>query len=414
MSKYSPLAEYLQHHDRTEVTLSFDKIEQIIGEKLPPTADSYRPFWANSTVKDGHPGRLWLSVGWRQVSLDRANRLVTFSRAENMSSDLESLRPQKKELLYDLLKEAGFSVEEWHRTIRGDPVKKFKSNGRFCYEWCFGSVEEGFALCLWFDELTVDKHGRVVFDHNVRDTRAELLATKNDETADQKKRNSAAEKIPRAERLDDAIKESARRGLAVRILIGERDPRKIEEVPEEASSVERRLLDKIDWYIHSYDTKTGACLVVRGVEPDASGSDEEYGDDVTYDEVQNRAIKTRRGQTRFRQQLLDAYRRGCAITGSRITELLEAAHIVPHSLMTNYSTRNGLLLKTDIHTLYDLHLISVDATYTVHVSRRLANTDYGKLHGKKLEIFPDRSADQPSSTALEKRHALFLEEERTR
>ena len=101
-------------------------------------------------MKDGHPGRLWRGAGWRQVRLDLTGRHVSFRRADGMTSDLEVLKPQTKRLLYDLLQDAGFSVEEWHRTSHGDPVENYRSNPRFCYEWCFGSVSEGFAMCFWY------------------------------------------------------------------------------------------------------------------------------------------------------------------------------------------------------------------------------------------------------------------------
>ncbi|WP_157763889.1 DUF7662 domain-containing protein [Paraburkholderia aromaticivorans] len=90
MSKYAPLADYLRNLDRNEVTLSFDEIERILGFSLPPTASRFRPYWSNSGVKDGHPGRLWRDAGWRQVRIDLTGRHVSFRRADAMTSDLES------------------------------------------------------------------------------------------------------------------------------------------------------------------------------------------------------------------------------------------------------------------------------------------------------------------------------------
>lgn len=112
MSKYAPLADYLRNLDRSEVTLSFDEIERLLGFRLPPTAGRFRPYWSNSGVKDGHPGRLWREAGWRQIRLDLTGRHVSFRRSEAMPFDLESLRPKTKGLLYELLQDAGFSVEE--------------------------------------------------------------------------------------------------------------------------------------------------------------------------------------------------------------------------------------------------------------------------------------------------------------
>lgn len=88
MPKYAPLAAHLAQQNASELTLSFDEIENIIGEKLPGTVDRFRPFWANSRVKDGHPGRLWLDAGWRQVHLDQPNRLVTFRRVDSIQRNM--------------------------------------------------------------------------------------------------------------------------------------------------------------------------------------------------------------------------------------------------------------------------------------------------------------------------------------
>ncbi len=71
-------------------------------------------------------------------------------------------------------------------------------------------------------------------------------------------------------------------------------------------------------------------------------------------------IKIRRGQPRFRQKLLKLYENTCIVTGCRIPELLEAAHILPHSEKNDYSLSNGLLLRADIHTLFDLGMIAID------------------------------------------------------
>lgn len=97
-----------------------------------------------------------------------------------------------------------------------------------------------------------------------------------------------------------------------------------------------------------------------------------------------RSILARRGQQKFRDALLDAYGYRCAITGSRVVAVLEAAHIMPYRGEHTNSIDNGLLLRADIHTLYDLNLITIcRETRTVKISTTLTNTEYKKLHGKK-------------------------------
>ena len=112
-----------------------------------------------------------------------------------------------------------------------------------------------------------------------------------------------------------------------------------------------------------------------------------------------RAIAIRAGQPKFRQNLLNAYGR-CVITGCEVAEVLEAAHIFPYrGEETNHIT-NGLLLRSDIHNLFDLGLISINAdTYTVLVSDQLKESEYFEFAGKKI-FRPEQKADFPSAAAL--------------
>jgi hypothetical protein len=93
--------------------------------------------------------------------------------------------------------------------------------------------------------------------------------------------------------------------------------------------------------------------------------------------------------------------------------LLEAAHIVPHSLVPDYSTRNGLLLRADIHTLFDEHLLSIDGRCKVHISKTLQNSEYWAYNGK-LSRAPERSEDRPSAEGLDAHYLRFREREKAR
>ena len=85
-----------------------------------------------------------------------------------------------------------------------------------------------------------------------------------------------------------------------------------------------------------------------------------------------RAIRLRRGQPAFRATLLEAYGRRCAITGCSVEDVLEAAHITPYlGSLTNHVS-NGLLLPTDIHTLFDCGLLAIEPrTRTVVIAEAL-------------------------------------------
>jgi predicted restriction endonuclease len=100
------------------------------------------------------------------------------------------------------------------------------------------------------------------------------------------------------------------------------------------------------------------------------------------DEKTLREIKTRRGQPEFRQSLLFAFEGKCCITNCCVESVLEAAHIIPHSEESNYSVLNGLLLRADIHTLYDLNLIGIDGNGKVFVSENLRESEYWQFQGK--------------------------------
>lgn len=76
-------------------------------------------------------------------------------------------------------------------------------------------------------------------------------------------------------------------------------------------------------------------------------------------------VALRQGQPAFRNALMDAYERRCAITGCDIAEVLEAAHISPYLGEETNRVRNGLLLRADIHTLFDRGLIRVDRNYRI-------------------------------------------------
>ncbi len=111
--------------------------------------------------------------------------------------------------------------------------------------------------------------------------------------------------------------------------------------------------------------------------------------------------KHRLGQGAFRVLVTDAYQRRCAVTGEKTLPVLEAAHIKPYSEEGPHLTSNGILLKSDIHTLFDKGYITIDEHYMVDVGSRLHEDygngkDYYRYHGKKLLVLPGNISDQPS------------------
>jgi predicted restriction endonuclease len=110
-------------------------------------------------------------------------------------------------------------------------------------------------------------------------------------------------------------------------------------------------------------------------------------------------VKQRQGQPKFRRELIRAYGGRCAITGCAFEALLEAAHIHPYRGVETNRVNNGLLLRADIHTLFDLGLIRIPPDLLVEVSDQLVKSDYANLKGSKLRL-PILAADHPSELAL--------------
>lgn len=110
-------------------------------------------------------------------------------------------------------------------------------------------------------------------------------------------------------------------------------------------------------------------------------------------------IVRRRGQPRFRRKLLKAYGGKCAVTQCDCIEVLEAAHIKPYLGEHSNSVTNGVLLRGDIHTLFDLHLVSMDASGKIKVSKFLRKTSYWALNGTQFHE-PVNANHRPHSKAL--------------
>lgn len=127
-----------------------------------------------------------------------------------------------------------------------------------------------------------------------------------------------------------------------------------------------------------------------------------------------RQIVARRGQPKFRAGLLDAYQGCCAVTGTDAAAVLEAAHIRPYRGPESNAVPNGLLLRADIHTLFDLALLAINPTsLEVAVSKALSGSVYADLDGRPLNL-PAAGSSRPSGDALKSAWDRFIEVEKTR
>jgi putative restriction endonuclease len=128
-------------------------------------------------------------------------------------------------------------------------------------------------------------------------------------------------------------------------------------------------------------------------------------EDITVKKV---LAQFRQNQGRFKALLKKVWSARCAVSGCREESVLEGAHIIPYAAGRDYSKSNGLLLRADIHALFDARLLSVDADGRVHVAASVKDTSYSSLQGKKLTLpkakWPPKLAD-----TFAERHAEYLE-----
>ncbi len=115
-------------------------------------------------------------------------------------------------------------------------------------------------------------------------------------------------------------------------------------------------------------------------------------------------IRPRLGQGAFRVLVTDIYRRRCAVTKERTLPALEAAHIRPYGDGGEHEARNGLLLRRDIHSLFDAGYVTVTPDLHFEVSRRIKEEfdngrHYYALHGQSIDA-PSVVDQRPDSGAL--------------
>lgn len=109
-SRYAPLARWLQQQSlrQEKLSLTFSKIEEILGEALPTSARQHRSWWANDSV--GHvQSRQWLDVGWRVANIAMTEGNVTFARIKEREKSYIGFYSS---VLQELRKVAPFQVRE--------------------------------------------------------------------------------------------------------------------------------------------------------------------------------------------------------------------------------------------------------------------------------------------------------------
>lgn len=173
-----------------------------------------------------------------------------------------------------------------------------------------------------------------------------------------------------------------------------------EHVAEEITLVE--LLPFLDW------DETGRKILVGALAP--NGLDQIDVSEARNDNLNNRvqvSMTQRNGQKKFRHKLLSVYGGACVISGCSVEEVLHACHINPHSRSGINLSCNGIILRADLHDLFDQNLLAIDPqNFVVNVSRRLRDTDYYDYNNRFLVARNDGKT--PSREALQERWKIFI------
>lgn len=116
--------------------------------------------------------------------------------------------------------------------------------------------------------------------------------------------------------------------------------------------------------------------------------------------------RVRKGQAAFRVDVLDGYSRRCAITGEKTLPVLEAAHIKAYANSGPHALSNGILLRSDMHRLFDDGYLTVTRDLKVEVSGRIRTEfengrEYYRFHGADLAYLPSPAAGRPDATYIE-------------
>jgi putative restriction endonuclease len=156
---------------------------------------------------------------------------------------------------------------------------------------------------------------------------------------------------------------------------------------------------------------------LAGTEAVAMDDSPAYGRAPTQLEAQaryrERLTRVRIGQGGFRILVTEAYDRRCAITGEKTLPVLEAAHIRRYAEAGPHAVQNGLLLRADMHILFDAHYITITPEKRILISSQIQQQfTNGKLyysyHGAELRSLPQAVADHPDRQFLSWHNERFI------
>ncbi|AWA38857.1 HNH endonuclease [Pseudomonas sp. 22105] len=183
-----------------------------------------------------------------------------------MEPVLDSLKPTGKWMIIDCVQSAGIDVRAWSfRKKGGQPVALPQSNGGYCYEWSFRSESSDvLLLCVWFEEMEVDSRGRICFVGNLRGY-ADTLIRQLEKDIRNRNRTIKDPRITRAQHFSSTVELAYVNEKNVRVVIVSGPVREKEEGEAGHDRAVGRELDDQAWFVESFDSATGAFVLVRGV-----------------------------------------------------------------------------------------------------------------------------------------------------
>ena len=363
LSKYKPLVAFLNEQPSDQVTLPFNRIDELVGG-LPRSARDYEAWWSNSRTEDSHTwAHQWLAAGWERTRLDLAKELVTFSRSSS-----------SKPLAQNVTRATSYWWVNHKQTFRSE----FEGG----YIWSPKKNANG-AKNVTYENLTRVVPGDVIISYAGSLVKAIGIATAHYQEA-LKPESFGEAGAGWADlgwmvsvdwlALDSPISPKAHID-AIRGLL-----------PVRHSPLQTNGNGNQGCYLAAISPELGE-LIIAMSDHQGSGpagildalSDEVKEDSVEAEIVADaglrpteriQLVRSRRGQGLFRQRVL-AVEPCCRLTGVSEQSFLIASHIKPWCDCTNSERldgHNGLMLSPHIDHLFDRHLISFEDDGTLLVS----------------------------------------------
>lgn len=294
-----------------------------------------------------------------------------------MNTGIEFLRPEGKKLIIDCVQGAGIDVSGWGLTKDGQPVSRPQSNGAYCYDWSFrGTDGQCMVVCVWYEEMSVDVQGRIVFQGNLR-RYADSLIRELEKDPKNHKRTIKDPRINRAQHFSSTVQLAYRNGIPLSVVIVSGPVREKEVEGQDFDRAIGRQLDSQRWLVKSFDDESGAFVLVRdggdqahdrhelsgdegGVEkPDAAfASETDVADQFATEKRPDTYIYNgvqRYRDPNVRRLVLNRSEGACELTGvpgflmANGRRYLETHHIIPLSEGGADAVENVIALSADAH-----------------------------------------------------------------